>query len=156
MYNSFYPGYGQPYYNGNIQPQIPSQITQPASPVNGGNANGIIWVQGEAGAKSYIVAPNSTVVLWDAENQTIYIKSADASGMPNTRILDWTERTSTPKTPLQQPAQLNMPTADYVTRDEFNAVIEKINGLNNQIESIAVTSAAPSTSKSTKGDKNNG
>lgn len=29
--------------------------------------SGIIWVQGESGAKSYLVAPNSTVQLWDSE-----------------------------------------------------------------------------------------
>lgn len=155
MYNSFYPGYAQPYYNPNMQqPQVPQPNPQLANPANNSNANGIIWVQGEAGAKSYIVAPNSTVVLWDAENQTIYVKSADASGMPNTRILDWTERPSTQKTPLQQPIQAEMPTADYVTRAEFDAIVDKINGLNSQIENISTT--APTTQKSAKGDKNNG
>ena len=43
---------------------------------------GIIWVSGEAGAKAYLVAPNNTVQLWDSESQTIYLKSADACGMP--------------------------------------------------------------------------
>lgn len=56
--------------------------------------NGIIWVQGEAGAKSYLVAPNTTVQLWDSESQVIYIKSADASGMPNIKVLDYTVRDS--------------------------------------------------------------
>lgn len=54
--------------------------------------SGIIWVQGESGAKSYLVAPNCTVQLWDSESQTIYIKSADASGMPSIKILDYTIR----------------------------------------------------------------
>ena len=56
------------------------------------NNNSIIWVQGEAGAKSYLVAPNTTVQLWDSESQTIYLKSADASGMPTIKILDYTIR----------------------------------------------------------------
>mgnify|MGYP001025061831 CR=1 FL=1 len=34
------------------------------------------WVQNEAGMKAYVVARNSTVVLWDFENPVIYIKSA--------------------------------------------------------------------------------
>ena len=54
--------------------------------------NSIIWVQGEAGAKSYLVAPNTTVQLWDSESQTIYLKSADASGMPSIKVLDYTVR----------------------------------------------------------------
>ena len=54
--------------------------------------NGLIWVQGEAGAKSYLVAPGNTVALWDSEAKTIYIKSADAAGMPSMKVLDYTFR----------------------------------------------------------------
>ena len=53
---------------------------------------GLTWVQGEAGAKSFLVAPNTTVDLWDSEAQVIYLKSADASGMPSMKILDYTIR----------------------------------------------------------------
>lgn len=49
----------------------------------------IIWVQGENGAKSYQIAPNNTVTLWDSEAQKIYIKSADASGMPSMKTLEY-------------------------------------------------------------------
>ena len=76
------------YFNGfpaTYQPVYPVQQTQ-------NQQNSIIWVQGEAGAKSYMVAPNSTVTLWDSENQTIYLKSADASGMPSIKTLDYTIR----------------------------------------------------------------
>ena len=62
------------------------------TPVPAPQSTGIIWVQGEAGAKSFLVAPNTTVQLWDSEDQVIYLKSADASGMPSMRILDYTER----------------------------------------------------------------
>ena len=58
--------------------------------------NSMIWIQGEAGAKSYMVAPNSTVALWDSEAQTVYLKSADASGMPSMKILDYTIRDDAP------------------------------------------------------------
>ena len=60
-------------------------------PVQNQNS-GIIWVQGEAGAKSYLVAPNTTVQLWDSENNIIYLKSADATGMPSIKVLDYTIR----------------------------------------------------------------
>lgn len=54
--------------------------------------NGIIWVQGEAGWKSFLVSPNTTVALWDSESPVIYLKSADASGMPSVKILDYSIR----------------------------------------------------------------
>lgn len=86
-------------------------------------SNGIIWVQGEAGAKSYMVAPNSTVQLWDSESQTIYLKSADASGMPSMRIIDYTIRDNAPKTP-------NLAAnSDFVTKDELQTVIDELNAL---------------------------
>lgn len=88
-----------------------------------GQNNGITWVSGEAGAKAYLVAPNNTVQLWDSEAQTIYLKSADASGMPTMKILDYTIRDNSTQTvnPVVQ--------ADYVTREEFNALVEKFNHL---------------------------
>jgi hypothetical protein len=77
------------YYNGfpaTYQPmyQQPYQQTQQQM-----NSN-LIWVQGEAGAKSYLVAPNTTVPLWDSEAQKIYLKSADVSGMPSIKTLEYT------------------------------------------------------------------
>jgi hypothetical protein len=119
-FNNGFPVAYQPFYGNqgiNYQPpiQAPSQ----------GQNNGIIWVQGEAGAKSYLVAPNNTVQLWDSESQTIYLKSADASGMPTMKILDYTIRDAQP----QQTTPIAQPVADYVTRDEFNAFVEKFNQL---------------------------
>ena len=46
------------------------------------NNNGLIWVQGESGAKSFIVAPGQTALLMDSETMRFYIKTADASGIP--------------------------------------------------------------------------
>lgn len=86
MAYNFYPANYQPIYypqQNNYQPQQTNYQPQQGN---------LIWVQGEAGAKSYMVAPNSTVTLWDSEAQTIYIKSADASGMPSIRTLDYTIR----------------------------------------------------------------
>ena len=39
--------------------------------------NGLLWVQGEAGAKSFIVGAGQQVVLFDSEDPVFYIKSAD-------------------------------------------------------------------------------
>lgn len=98
-YDSYYNGYYQPRntYYPQPMPDMLAQYKQPQQPMQAQQQEPIIWVQGEAGAKAYMVSANSTVVLWDTENSTIYIKSADASGMPSMRILDFVERTATQK-----------------------------------------------------------
>lgn len=95
------------------------------------NSNGgFIWVQGEAGAKSYLVAPGSTVQLWDSESQTIYLKSADASGMPSMKILDYTIRSQ--DTAPRGSFLSNQ--ADIPTRKDLEALQDQINALKAQIE----------------------
>ena len=82
--------YQQMYPQYNYVPQ--QQLSQPVvqQPVND---TGILWVQGEAGAKSWAVAPGKSVMLMDSESNTFYIKSSDQSGMPMPlRIFDSTER----------------------------------------------------------------
>lgn len=97
-------------------PQMPMQAPQPQQA-----NNGIIWIQGEAGAKSYLISPNTTVPLWDSESQTIYLKSADASGMPTMKILDYTIREQN-----NQHTSALMQSSDYVTHDELSAFEERI------------------------------
>lgn len=104
-------GYNFPVgYNPTYYPTYQQQQQQ--------QSGSIIWVQGEAGAKSYLVAPNSTVQLWDSEAQTIYIKSADASGMPSMKIVDYTIRDI-----AQQPAGH---TDDYATKEDLTALEKRI------------------------------
>lgn len=102
-YNGGFPMGYQAYYP-QYQPQPQPQ-----------QSSGIIWVQGEAGAKSYLVAPNTTVQLWDSENQVIYLKSADASGMPSMKVLDYKIRDM--QQAQAQPVMQAQP--DYVTREEL-------------------------------------
>ena len=96
--------------------QMPQQA-QPQQPDTGG----IIWVQGEAGAKAYLVAPGNTVQLWDSENPVIYLKSADMSGMPSMRVLDYTERVSGQTRQPQQAPQIDL--AQFVTWDKLDEYI---------------------------------
>lgn len=101
-----YQPYGyMPYNPTNAAPDMLNQFKTPYQPMqqpymptstmpqNVPNNNGIIWTQGLEGAKAYLVAPNTTVTLWDSESPTIYVKTADANGIPSMRILDFTERT---------------------------------------------------------------
>lgn len=111
-------------YNYSPQTYAPQQ-TQNTAPINS-----IIWVQGEAGAKSYLVAPNSTVTLWDTESQTIYIKSADASGMPSMRVLEYTIR------PEALDTGKFSPESDFVRKSDLDTIREEINALKAKFEDI--------------------
>ena len=126
---TYYPQY--PQYNYVPQQQVMQQPTV-QQPVN---ENGILWVQGEAGAKSWAVAPGKSVMLMDSEANTFYIKSSDASGMPMPlRIFDYTERTvqqmSNHPQVMQQP---EIDTSKFVTREEFD---KKLTELLNRDKSI--------------------
>lgn len=115
-YPQYYPQFNQPQMQQNNQLQMPS-----ANPQN----NSIIWVQGEAGAKSYLVGPNTTVQLWDSEDQVIYLKSADASGMPSMKILDYTIRDNNPQNNISMTIS-NAEMSDFVRKGELQAFEEKI------------------------------
>jgi hypothetical protein len=101
--------------NAVVQPSMPSQPMQQQS-------SQIIWVSGEAGAKSYLVAPGNTVMLLDAENSVFYLKSADASGMPlPLRIFDYKERTTTAQQAFGGSVTAESVNPDnFVTRKEFD------------------------------------
>lgn len=108
---AYYPGFPATY-----QPMIQAPQFQPPQQNQQG---GLIWVQGEAAAKSYMVAPGNTVQLWDSEEKVIYLKSADPSGMPSMKILDYTIRGEEKETPAEE----------YATKAEVAALAEKIKEL---------------------------
>ena len=135
MYQPNY-GYQYPYYG--TQPPMPDNLAQlrmnanqmqnavtqqpmPQQPMQQQSSQ-IIWVSGEAGAKSYLVAPGNTVMLLDAENSVFYLKSADASGMPlPLRIFDYKERTTTAQQAFGGVVTGESVNLDnFVTRKEFD------------------------------------
>ena len=108
------------YYGGfpaTYQPMI--QAPQYQAPQQQNQQGGLIWVQGEAAAKSYMVAPGNTVQLWDSEEKVIYLKSADPSGMPSMKILDYTIRGE----------EKEQPAVEYATKEDLNALAEKVKEL---------------------------
>ena len=133
MYNYNY-GYQHPYY-GTQQPladnlsqlrmnnaQMQNPVTSQPMPSQTQPSNSLIWVQGEAGAKSYLVAPNATVMLMDSEGERFYLKSADASGMPlPLRIFDYKERSVMPQQVAGGSVVAEQFNPDrFVTREEFD------------------------------------
>ncbi len=146
-YNNFYqpyPTYQQPgYYAPPVpdqlaqlrQQQMQQQYQQPTQPVQQAQVmqspqpalSGVNWVNGVEEANSYIVIPGNSVILMDKKDMTFYMKSVDASGMPQPlRIFDYTERTATPRNPI---AAANAPAVDVVTREEFEALASRLEAL---------------------------
>lgn len=115
------------YNNGfpmNYPQFYPQQMAQQPQPSQNTQNNSMIWVSGEAGAKAYLVSPNTTVQLWDSENPIIYLKSADASGMPSMKVLDYKIREQTqPQNVSLAPEQ---PKIDYVTHEELKNLEDKM------------------------------
>lgn len=96
-------------YPMNYQPTFSPNFSQTANPTQ------LIRVNGIDSAKAYPTAPNSTVPLFDANEDIMYIKSTDASNFPTIRIFRFLEEQET-QIPVQQ----------YVTLEEFNKFKEEI------------------------------
>lgn len=116
-YNNGFPiGYAQPY------PPISPYTPQPQMQMQPQKQTGPIWVQGEGGVKSFLLAPGETVALWDSEAQVIYLKSADASGMPSMKVLDYTIRDN-PSIPSKAPVGEG---PEYATKNEIQSTKDDI------------------------------
>lgn len=112
-YQQMYPQ----YITSSFQPQMMQQQPQMTQQVND---TGILWVQGEAGAKSWAVAPGKSVMLMDSESNTFYIKSSDNSGMPMPlRIFDYTERTNQSTQPVNVIQHEQIDTSQFITKEEL-------------------------------------
>ena len=115
-YNTQFPMGYQPYYQTYQQPVQQNSLT---------------WVQGESGAKSYLVPANGTALLMDSEADQFFIKSSDASGMPlPLRKFAYKEITdSQPMTPSVQKE-----TSNYATKDELDELRREIDRLREENE----------------------
>lgn len=115
--NQFAQPYQQPIQT-NTAP-MPMQ-TQPTNDT-------MLFVLNENEASAYPVAPNNSVVLWDKNNKTFYIKTANAQGIPSMQIYDFTERI--------EKAQ-NDPTTHKCTCGDKFATKEQINDLRGKIDDL--------------------
>ena len=127
-YNNYQQSY-QPYQQ-SYQPPMYPQMSQQAQ------TSGILWVQGDIGARAYPVSPGCSVLLMDSEAQNFYIKSADNTGMPSMKKYSYAEV-------VDEPARIGVSNADYDTaklasREEVKALQEEVNRLKNQIATMEV------------------
>lgn len=126
----------QTQYVPQFQQQMPMQTNlTPMQPTND-----MIWVLGQTEAESYLVAPNNSVVLWDKNNPTIYIKSVNAQGMPSMRVLDFTERNAdTSNSPVNAEKPHKCTCGDkFVTKEEFDALRGKFYDLQARYDAITM------------------
>ncbi len=122
---AYYAPYQSQYYT-QLQQSYAPQMQAPVQNQQAGQ-NSIIWIQGEQAAKSYMVAPNTTVLLMDSESQRFYLKSSDASGMPQPlRVFEYTETTQAAKAKEERPA---VDFSAFATRAEFEAFRNEIQGM---------------------------
>lgn len=109
-------------------PQAPQQINQ-----------GLLWVSGEVGAKSYLVAPNSTVLLMDSDASRFYLKSADQSGMPSLRVFEYTEvLQNAPQSSYSDFKELD---GKYVTRAEYEGLKSHYDKILERLDSVTISAS---------------
>ena len=117
-----------PYYNQpmNNQP-FPQQITQ-----------NLIRVNGIEGAKAYQMSANSTVALFDTNEDIMYVKTTDGAGFPIIRTFSFTE--------IKEDTRATQNT-DYISRQEFEDFKKEL--MNNGKQSISRSKSNLTTDKST-------
>ena len=116
------------YYN----PQMNNQQIYPQE-----QTQNLIRVNGIDGAKTYQMPANSTVALFDCNEDIMYIKTTDGAGFPSIRTFAFTEVKEQNKP---------IPQVDYISREEFEEFKEEL--MNNGKQSIS-RSKSNLTDKST-------
>ena len=105
------------YYNPQMNNQ---QIFPQEQPQN------LIRVNGIDGAKAYQMNANSTVALFDSNEDIMYIKNTDGAGFPSIRMFKFEEVNETTKSEEKQ---------DYISRKEFEEFKKEL--MNNGKQSIS-------------------
>ena len=116
--------------------------------------NDMIWVLSEVEAQSYPVAPNNSVILWDKNNDVVYIKSVNMQGVPSMRVLDYTERTAdnAPKTLDKHVCQCSK---DFVRKDAFEELQSDFEALRNELDELKAKPKAKTVKKAVEEVENN-
>lgn len=109
----------QPYQQPMQTPAQMQPVQQPQA-----QSGGILWVQGEEGAKAYMVAPGNSVLLMDSEKNYFFIKSVDQSGMPSMRRFEYQEIND------QKDGNLfSSQFSSYVQKTEFEELKKEVAGI---------------------------
>lgn len=120
--------YGNPYYpqmqfqpmmnqpnTAMAQPAQQQNMAQPTQQIN------VVEVGSENEATGYLVAAGASVLLWWRAGHKFFWKSCDANGSPYPmKTMSYTDDDE-PTAPQVTP--------EYITRDEFDGLVQKVNKL---------------------------
>ena len=108
--------------NQQVNGQTVQTSTSAAAPPTPPQNSGVIWVSGKEEADKWPIAFGCAVALWDANNPVIYLRQADSTGKPSTKVYDLVERTDAP--PQQKIApQIDM--SRYVPIDQLEDILSE-------------------------------
>lgn len=110
---SIYNPYGQPQPYSWSQPTWAAPQPSATQPVNG-----LVKVTGLDGAKAYQMPPNSSMPLFDENEDVMYVKTTDGAGFPTVRAFSFK--------PMEQEQQKAV---DYVSREDFDELVKRVDGL---------------------------
>ena len=147
-YMQTYPQQNQPQYS--QQPSANYAATQQSM-------TGILWVDGEVGAKAFQLPTgwpaNTPLPLWDTNDTIIYLKSTNQMGMPNPLQKVHYTMDEVPKAPMQASGTMALPSGDqghdpsnYATKDDLERMKEEIRA--------TVTEAMAQSTPAKRGTKN--
>lgn len=156
------PGYSQGQISYGGYPMAPMQMN-PQNQSGGMMNPGMIWVDGEVGAKAYQIQPGQTtpVALWDTNDQVIYLKSMNQMGMPNPlqkiryQIEEMPQQYLTGNGGGNSGSQGNMSEQDDRIRDEISSLRQEIRELKETM-SQRQQGGSQNVSQSRQNGSNNG
>lgn len=152
----YQPGYGYsgtaqqmyPNYQGQSMMQQPVQQSQQGGP-------GLIWVDGEIGAKAYQMPggwpANQPIALWDTNDTCIYLKSINPMGMPNPlQKAHYTleDAVGREKSSDMSGNNVNEDISQYVRKDDMERMKQELLDAINSVNA----SSASGVRRTTKGD----
>lgn len=105
-----------PFVNPFTTPQIPQIATNPSMIM--------AWVQGEQGALSYPMSPNTRAYLFDMNEERFFVKVSDITGVVQPiRSFKYYEETAAEPAPVPVEQSVQEETPNYVTREELEKAL---------------------------------
>nr|DAV57930.1 MAG TPA: hypothetical protein [Caudoviricetes sp.] len=109
MYNPYLNNYAQNNYT-----PYNSQNAMYSAPMNQGQQ--LIRVNGLEGAKAYQMGANSTVALFDSNNDIMYVKNTDGAGFGSIRAFKFVE----------MDLNNSVPVSEYATKNELEQLRQEV------------------------------
>lgn len=124
--NNYSGGYSQ--QNRSMASAFPTYPTYPTPQQNTQTpVSNVLQVMGPESALAYQIAPNSHVILMDANKPVFYMKHSDDSGYSETKAYEFHEISLTQEPNSVQNSQMDL--TNYVTKDELNEFKKTIEDL---------------------------